>query len=218
MFKGLRKDINAIRERDPAARSALEVLLLYSGLHALMIYRVAHWCYLHRLFFAARFLSQLGKWLTGVEIHPGATIGRNLFIDHGMGIVIGETAEIGDNCTIYHGVTLGGTGHHVGKRHPTIGDNVLIGAGAKVLGPVQVGKNAMIGANATVIRDVAPDTTVVGAAGRAVKRSKQRIPSSDLDQIHLPDPVMQEFFRLHEAIQRLEERCIHLEAQLAEKS
>lgn len=211
-------DAKNIAQKDPAAKSVWEVILLYAGWHALLWHRLAHFFFRHRLFFLARALSQINRFFTGVEIHPGATIGRNLFIDHGMGIVIGETAEIGDNCTIYHGVTLGGTGHHVGKRHPTIGDNVLIGAGAKVLGPVQVGKNAMIGANATVIRDVAPDTTVVGAAGRAVKRSKQRIPSSDLDQIHLPDPVMQEFFRLHEAIQRLEERCIHLEAQLAEKS
>ena len=211
-------DAKNIAHKDPAAKSVWEVILLYAGWHALLWHRLAHFFFRHRLFFLARFFSQINRFFTGVEIHPGATIGRNLFIDHGMGIVIGETAEIGDNCTIYHGVTLGGTGHHVGKRHPTIGDNVLIGAGAKVLGPVQVGKNAMIGANATVIRDVAPDTTVVGAAGRAVKRSTQRIPSSDLDQIHLPDPVMQEFFRLHEAIQRLEERCIHLEAQLAEKS
>lgn len=209
-------DAKNIARKDPAAKNVWEVILLYSGWHALFWHRLAHFFFRRRLFFLARMFSQINRFLTGVEIHPGATIGRNLFIDHGMGVVIGETAEIGDNCTIYHGVTLGGTGHHVGKRHPTIGNNVLIGAGAKVLGPVRVGDNAMIGANATVIRDVEADTTVVGAAGRAVKRSQKRIPSSDLDQIHLPDPVMQEFLRLHGAIQRLEARCALLENQRTE--
>lgn len=206
-------DAKNIARKDPAAKHVWEVIFLYAGWHALLWHRPAHFFFQRRLFFLARALSQLNRFFTGVEIHPGATIGRNLFLDHGMGVVIGETAEIGDNCTIYHGVTLGGTGHHTGKRHPTIGDNVLIGAGAKILGPVRIGDNVLIGANATVIQDVEPDTTVVGSAGRAVKRNQQRIPSSDLDQIHLPDPVMQEFLRLHDAIRRLEDRCAALENQ-----
>ena len=162
-------------------------------------------------FFLARLFSQLGRFFTGIEIHPGAKIGNGLFIDHGMGIVIGETAEIGDNCTIYHGVTLGGTGKESGKRHPTIGNNVLIGAGAKVLGPIRVGDNAMIGANSVVLRDIPPETTVTGIPGRMVRQQQRRVPSSDLDQIHLPDPVMQEFLRIHDALDKLAARCDTLE-------
>ena len=178
-----------------------------------MWHRVAHWCYCHKLFFLARMVSQLARHFTGIEIHPGAKIGQKLFIDHGMGVVIGETAEIGDNCTIYHGVTLGGTGHDHGKRHPTIGNNVLIGAGAKVLGPFKVGDNSRIGANSVVIKEVPPDSTVTGIPGRVVKSAQGRVPSSDLDQVNLPDPVMQEFIRLNEAIDKLQRRCDALEGR-----
>lgn len=156
MFKKLRYDLKSIKERDPAARNCLEVFLLYSGFHAVLYYRVSHFFYKHKLKFIARWVSQLGRFFTGVEIHPGAVIGRGLLIDHGMGVVIGETAEVGDNCTIYQGVTLGGTGKDVGKRHPTIGNNVMIGSGAKVLGPFTVGDNAKIAAGAVVLNAVPP--------------------------------------------------------------
>ena len=204
-------DAKNMAAKDPAAKSTLQVILLYSGWHALLWYRPAHFFHRQRLFFLARLFSQLGRFFTGIEIHPGAKIGNGLFIDHGMGIVIGETAEIGDNCTIYHGVTLGGTGKESGKRHPTIGNNVLIGAGAKVLGPIRVGDNAMIGANSVVLRDIPPETTVTGIPGRMVRQQQRRVPSSDLDQIHLPDPVMQEFLRIHDALDKLAARCDTLE-------
>ena len=203
IFKGLLDDARSIRDRDPAARTTLEVFLLYQGFHALILHRQAHWLYQHRRFFLARWLSQFARHLTGIEIHPGATIGRRLFIDHGMGIVIGETAEIGDDCTIYHGVTLGGTGHDTGKRHPTIGNNVLISTGAKVLGPFKVGDNSRIGANAVVLQEVPPDSTVVGIKARVVKINGQRVgpsPSYALDQIHLPDPVSQELCQLQHRV------------------
>ncbi|MGI5892130.1 MAG: serine O-acetyltransferase EpsC [Bacillota bacterium] len=193
-------DARSMAQKDPAARNTAEVIFLYAGFHALVMHRFAHFLYKKRLFTLARFISQFNRFCTGVEIHPGAQIGSGLFIDHGMGIVIGETAEIGDNCTIYHGVTLGGTGKDTGKRHPTIGNNVLIGAGAKILGPFKVGDNAMIGANSVVLKEVEPDTTVIGIPGRPVKRKSIRIPSVDLDQVHLPDPQMQEMCRLNDAI------------------
>ena len=167
IFKGLLEDARSIRDRDPAARTTLEVVLLYQGFHALFYHRQAHWLYKHKHFFLARALSQFARHMTGIEIHPGAKIGKRLFIDHGMGIVIGETAEIGDDCTIYHGVTLGGTGHDTGKRHPTIGNNVLISTGAKVLGPFKVGDNSRIGANAVVLQEVPPDSTGCRHQGRA---------------------------------------------------
>ena len=175
---------------------------------ALILHRQAHWLYKHKRFFLARWLSQFARHLTGIEIHPGATIGRRLFIDHGMGIVIGETAEIGDDCTIYHGVTLGGTGHDTGKRHPTIGNNVLISTGAKVLGPFKVGDNSRIGANAVVLQEVPPDSTVVGVKARVVKINGQRVssPSYDLDQIHLPDPLAQELCRLEHRVYANEQK------------
>lgn len=203
IFKGLLTDACLIRERDPAARSTVEVFLLYPGFHALIFHRMAHFLYRHRRFFLARLISQTARHLTGIEIHPGAKIGRGLFIDHGMGIVIGETAEVGDYCTIYHGVTLGGTGKDQGKRHPTIGDNVLIAAGAKVLGPFRVGSNSRIGANAVVLQEVPPNSTVVGVKARVVKIAGERVassPSFDLDQIHLPDPLAQELCHLSRRI------------------
>ena len=168
MFKNMRYDIKAIKERDPAARSGLEVFFMYSGFHAVCWHRFAHWLYKHRRFGLARFISQLNRFFTGIEIHPGATIGRGLFIDHGMGVVIGETTEIGDNCTLYQGVTLGGTGKESGKRHPTLGNNVMVGSGAKVLGPFKVGDNSKIAAGAVVLSEVPADSTCVGVPARIV--------------------------------------------------
>jgi len=213
-FKDLFQDARSIAERDPAAKSVIEVILLYPGFHAIFFHRIAHWFYKKKMFFIARFISQLSRFLTGIEIHPGAKIGRGLFIDHGMGVVIGETAEIGDNCTIYHGVTLGGTGKDKGKRHPTIGNNVLISTGAKVLGPFKVGDNSKIGANAVVLNEVEPNTTVVGVPGRTVKRGDVKVaPSIELDQIHIPDPVAQELCKLKVRIARLEEALAKLESE-----
>ncbi len=206
MFKGLLSDARSIAAKDPAAKSTFEVFLLYSGFHALIFHRIAHWLFKRKLFFLARSTSQFSRFITGVEIHPGAIIGPGLFIDHGMGIVIGETAEIGDNCTIYHGVTLGGTGKEKGKRHPSIGDNVLIGAGANLLGPIKVGDNAMIGAGSIVLSDVEPDTTVTGTKARAVKQAGRKLaPSVELDHIHVADPFSQELCRLQARIERMEE-------------
>lgn len=168
MFKNLDYDLQRVLDEDPAAKSKIEVLLLYPCIHALILYRIAHFFYKHKRFFIARLLSQLARFFTGIEIHPGATIGRGLFIDHGMGVVIGETAEIGDNVTLYHGVTLGGTGKDKGKRHPTVGNNVLIGSGAKVLGPINIGDNAKIGANAVVLHDVPEGVTAVGLRAKNI--------------------------------------------------
>lgn len=162
MFKRLYEDAKNIRDKDPATKSIIEVMLLYPGFHILLFYRLSHFLYFHKLFFLARLFSQLGRFLTGIEIHPGAVIGKRLFIDHGMGIVIGETATIGDDCTIYHDVTLGGTGKDKYKRHPDIGNNVLIGAGAKILGPIKIGDNVKIGANSTILKNIDDNVTVVG--------------------------------------------------------
>ncbi|MDQ2086432.1 serine O-acetyltransferase EpsC [Herbivorax sp. ANBcel31] len=211
MFKRFIEDARLISKRDPASKGIIEVMILYAGFHAVCFHRVAHWFYCKKLFFIARFISQISRFLTGVEIHPGAKIGKGLFIDHGMGIVIGETAEIGDNCTIYHNATLGGTGKDTGKRHPTVGNNVLISTGAKILGPFKVGDNSRIGANSVVLDEVEPNTTVVGVPGKAVKRGDRKIvPSVELDQIHIGDPVAQELCKL---LRKLE----NLEKQLSEK-
>ena len=198
---GLLEDARNIQRKDPAARSVLEVILLYPGFHILVYHRIAHWLYQHKRFFLARWVSQHGRRRTGIEIHPGATIGRCLFIDHGMGIVFGETCEIGDNCTIYHGVTLGGTGKDTGKRHPTIGNNVMIGAGAKVLGPFKVGDNSNIAAGAVVLDEIPPDCTAVGVPAHIVRRNGVRV--DDLDQVHIPDPVAQELCRLEHQVSQL---------------
>lgn len=198
------EEAKSIAERDPAARGVWQVIFQYPGYKAVRAYRIAHWFHKRGFYFIARAISQLARHRYGIEIHPGAKIGKCLFIDHGMGVVIGETAEIGDYCTIYHGVTLGGTGKDKGKRHPTVGNNVLISAGAKILGPMKIGDNAKIGANAVVLTEVESDTTVVGVPGRAVKRAGERIRQSfELDQIHIPDPVSQEFCRLRAEIERL---------------
>lgn len=211
MAKGLINDARSIAARDPAAKSTIEVILLYPGFHALVYHKIAHWFYKKKRFFIARFISQFGRHFTGIEIHPGAQIGSGLFIDHGMGVVIGESAVIGDNCTIYHGVTLGGTGKDKGaKRHPTIGNNVLIGAGAKVLGPFKIGDNSAIGANTFVAFEVEPYSTVVGAKGRIVKKRNEKIscPSEALDQIHMPDPISQEICRITTRLQHIEDRIM----------
>lgn len=210
MFERIKYDINAIKERDPAARSSAEILLLYSGLHAVIYHRLSHWLYLHNRKFLARWVSQFARSMTGIEIHPGATIGKGLLIDHGMGVVIGETAVIGDNCTIYQGVTLGGTGKDTGKRHPTIGNNVMIGSGAKVLGPFTVADGAKIAAGAVVLDAVPEGATAVGVpariiySGTAKKEQKECI--SDLDQIHIPDPVSQELCKMYMRIEALEKQ------------
>ena len=197
----LLEDIRAYQRNDPAARSAMEILLLYNGLHATIDYRIAHWLLRHHCRFLARAVSQWSKLWTGIEIHPGAQIGKRLVIDHGTGIVIGETAEIGDDCLLYQGVTLGGTGKDVGKRHPTLGNNVMVGAGAKVLGPIRVGNNARIAANAVVLREVPDNATVVGVPGHVV-----RLCGEKLDHIHTPDPVMLELETLKQRLSRLEAR------------
>lgn len=207
MFKNLRNDINAVLERDPAAKSAIEVFLLNPGIHALFWHRVAHKLFIWRLIFLAKLISQISRFFTGVEIHPGAKIGKGVLIDHGMGVVIGETAEVGDGCTIYQNVTLGGTGKDKGKRHPTIGDNVLIGAGAKVLGPFKVGNNSKIAANAVVLSEVPENSTCVGVPARVVIRNNVKVASAkdwQMDQTHLPDPVSQELCKMMIRIEQLE--------------
>ncbi len=201
-YREIKREVAVIRDRDPAARNNAEVVLLYSGFHAVLAHRLAHILYKKGFYFSARFISQSAKLLTGIEIHPGATIGRGLFIDHGSGVVIGETAVIGDNCTLYQGVTLGGTGKHTGKRHPTLGNEVMVGAGAKVLGPFRVGDRAKIAAGAVVLGEIPDDCTAVGIPARVVRRKSERVP--DLDQIHIPDPVAQEFCKLSRRIDELE--------------
>lgn len=203
MFKNIRSDIKAVKERDPAARNSFEVFMLYSGVHAVINYRIAHWFYNHKMKFIARLISQVSRFFTGVEIHPAAVIGKGLFIDHGMGVVIGETAIIGDNCTIYQGVTLGGTGKDKGKRHPTLGDNVMIGSGAKVLGPFKVGDNSKIAANAVVLKEIPPNSTAVGVPAKIVKRDNVDI-CVELDHIHDPDPLSVELCKMAQKLEILE--------------
>jgi serine O-acetyltransferase len=215
MFRQLKEDIAVIKERDPAARSAFEILLTYSGLHAIHSYRISNWFYRHKMFTIARIISQFSRFCTGIEIHPGATIGKGLFIDHGMGVVIGETKIIGDNCLLYQGVTLGGTGKDKGKRHPTLGNNVLVGAGAKVLGPFKVGDNVKIAANAVVLNEIPDDCTAVGVPARVVRRKGEKLEekkvTQELDQIHIPDPVSQELCRMNVEIERLHKKLEELE-------
>ena len=204
MFKDLRETIEAYKARDPAARSSIEVLLLYPGVRATQYHKLAHWCYLHDHKFLARYISQRTRHKTGIEIHPGAKIGKRLVIDHGMGIVIGETTEIGDDCLIYQGVTLGGTGKDTGKRHPTIGNNVLIGCGAKVLGPFKVGDNSRVAANAVVLSEIPEDCTAVGAPARVVKKNGEKDDSvGNVEQINVTDPLVQEVKNLRAELNRL---------------
>jgi serine O-acetyltransferase len=199
------EEINTVQKRDPAARSIWEIALLYQGLHALIHHRIAHKFYQNGFFFIARFISQISRSMTGIEIHPGAQIGKRFFIDHGMGVVIGETAIIGDDVLLYQGVTLGGTGLEKGKRHPTIGSNVVIGTGAQVLGNITVGDNSYIGANAVVIKDVPANSTVVGVPGRITKQDGKKIDIS-LDHIHILDPLMQTIDDLEKRIEQLEKK------------
>lgn len=201
MFKQLREDIACVKARDPAARSFFEIYFLYPGLKAIRLHRLANKFYNRKLYFLARWVSQRASRKTGVEIHPAAKIGKRFFIDHGTGVVIGETAIIGDDVTIYQGVTLGGTGKDVGKRHPTIGNNVMIGSGAKVLGPLNIGDNSRIAAGAVVLSDIPSNSTAVGVPARVVKRDGMRV--EELDQVHIPDPVAQEIARLETEITEL---------------
>ena len=210
MLDKIKREIELVKEKDPAARNTFEILLTYSGLHAILAYRVSHWFYKNKFLTVARIISQIARFFTGIEIHPGAKIGKRLFIDHGMGVVIGETAEIGENCLIYQGVTLGGTGKQQGKRHPTLGDNVMVGAGARVLGPFKVGDNSKIAANAVVLEEVPSNSTAVGVPARIVKRNGEKI-TQDLDQIHMPDPVSQELYQQLMRIERLEKKLKKLE-------
>ncbi|HPR39474.1 MAG TPA: serine O-acetyltransferase [Oscillospiraceae bacterium] len=202
MFDNLRADIRAVKERDPAARNSIEVLLLYSGLHAIMWHRPAYWLYQHKWYFLARAISQMARHTTGIEIHPGAKLGHGILIDHGAGVVIGETAEVGDGCTLYQGVTLGGTGKDTGKRHPTLGKDVMVGSGAKVLGPFTVGDGAKIAANAVVLGPIPAGATAVGVPARVVRIHGVKI--EQLDQVHIPDPIAQELCRLRAQVERLE--------------
>jgi len=215
MFRQLREDIAIVKEKDPAARNSLEILLTYSGLKAVRKYRRAHWFYQHKLYTIARIISQRARHTTGIEIHPGAQIGKGLFIDHGMGVVIGKTTIIGDNCLLYQGVTLGGTGKDKGKRHPTLGDNVMVGAGAKVLGPITLGDNVKVAANAVVLKDIPDNCTAVGVPARVARCERQRV-TQDLDQIHVPDLTMEDITMLKRTVKCLREELDDLEQDTAE--
>jgi serine O-acetyltransferase len=204
MIRTLREDIRSVFDRDPAARSTLEVLLCYAGLHAIWDHRITHWLWSHNLKLLARMLSQFSRFITGIEIHPGAVIGRRFFIDHGMGVVIGETAEIGDDVTMYHGVTLGGVSTSKGKRHPTIGDGVVIGAGAKILGAIEIGSGSRVGANAVVVDEIPPDSVVVGVPGHPVHKEKPSRITPDLNHNKLPDVIEDTLEDLLARVERLE--------------
>lgn len=212
-FKQLREDINAVLERDPAARTGVEVFLLYPGIGAVMWHRLSHFLYKHKIKFLARWISQTVRFFTGIEIHPGASIGRRFFIDHGMGVVIGETTVIGDDCTIYQGVTLGGTGKDIGKRHPTLGNNVIVGSGAKVLGPFCVGDNSKIAAGAVVLSEVPPNSTCVGVPARIVKRDGVKVYQTDMDQVHIPDPISMQMCTLSVHLAALEKELARLKEE-----
>lgn len=209
----IRQEIQVIRERDPAIKSNLEVLL-YPSFKVILSYRVAHKLYRRKHYFLARWISQRAARKTGIEIHPGARIGKGLFIDHGSGVIIGETTIIGDNVTLYQGVTLGGTGKERGKRHPTLKDNVMVSAGAKILGSFTIGENAKIGAGSVVLKEVPPNCTVVGVPGRVVKMGDQKVPRADMDQIHLPDPVLQDIRELQDQNEKLSRQMSELEKRL----
>ena len=218
LFEGIRKDIRGIKERDPAARNSFEILLLYSGLHAIILHRPAHWLYNHKCFFLARLISQISRFFTGIEIHPGAKLGHGILIDHGMGVVIGETATVADNCTIYQVVTLGGTGKEKGKRHPDLEEGVMVGSGAKVLGPLTIGAGAKIASGAVVLSSVPPGCTAVGVPARVARRpaAAPKV-EAQLDQVHIPDPVSQEICRMNIRIQQLEkELAQYQQAELHE--
>lgn len=212
IFKRIKEDMDVVFDQDPAARTYVEVFLTYSGLHAVWLHRVAHFFYRRRLRFIARVISQIGRFLTGIEIHPGAKIGRRFFIDHGMGVVIGETCEIGNDVTIYQGVTLGGTGHEKGKRHPTIKDNALISTGAQILGAITIGKSSKVGGGSVVLKDVPDHSTVVGVPGRVVVRDGQKV-RKKLDHHKLPDPVLERCERLQQEIDILKKELNQLRGE-----
>ena len=218
MFETLRRDIQAARDRDPAVRSTLEILFCYPGVHALWLQRLAHWFWMRRFLFVGRFISHVNRFLTGIEIHPAARLGPGLFIDHGMGVVIGETTEVGENVTIYQGVTLGGTSLERKKRHPTIGDNVVIGAGAKILGPFTVGDNSKIGSSSVVVNEVPPNSVVVGVPGRVIYRDGKKVSQMDFDWTDLPDPVAQAMQCLLNRMQELEKELEELKAHVPQNS
>ena len=206
MFENLKKDLNAVFERDPAASGNIEVFLTYPGFHALMFHRMAHWLWTRGVPLLPRIISHLSRFLTGIEIHPGARIGSSFFIDHGMGVVIGETTVIGNNVTLFQGVTLGGTGKEKGKRHPTLGNNIVVGVGAKVLGNIVIGDNVKVGANSVVLESVPPDSTVVGFPGRVVKPGGKRLTETMLDHVHLPDPIADRIERIERELEEIKEQ------------
>ena len=206
MLTQIRQDLHAVFDRDPAATSKLEVILTYAGFHALLAYRVAHWLKGHGVPVLPRVISQLARWLTGIEIHPSAKIGSGFFIDHGMGVVVGETAEIGDYVTLFQGVTLGGTGKERGKRHPTLGNHVVVGAGAKILGGITIGDNVKIGANSVVLKNVPANSTVIGVPARVIKTQGERLPDATMDQVNLPDPISDRFLALEQELIELRKK------------
>jgi serine O-acetyltransferase len=206
MLKTIMQDLNVVFERDPAATSKLEVILTYAGFHALLAYRLSHWLWARGVPFVPRVISQLARWLTGIEIHPAAKIGTGFFIDHGMGVVIGETAEIGDYVTLFQGVTLGGTGKERGKRHPTLGNHVVVGAGAKILGGIKIGDNVKIGANSVVLKSVPANSTVIGVPARVIKMEGERLPEATMDHINIPDPLTDRFEALERELLELRKK------------
>ena len=206
MFKTIKQDLNVVFERDPAATSTLEVILTYAGFHALLAYRLSHWLWARGVPFVPRVISQVARWLTGIEIHPAAKIGTGFFIDHGMGVVIGETAEIGDYVTLFQGVTLGGTGKERGKRHPTLGNHVVVGAGAKILGGIKIGDNVKIGANSVVLKSVPANSTVIGVPARVIKMEGERLPEATMDHINIPDPLTDRFEALERELLELRKK------------
>lgn len=212
MLTHIKQDLQAVFDRDPAATSKLEVILTYAGFHALLAYRISHRLRSIGVPFLPRAISQLARWLTGVEIHPSAKIGTGFFIDHGMGVVIGETAEIGDYVTLFQGVTLGGTGKERGKRHPTLGNHVVVGAGAKILGGITIGDNVKIGANSVVLKNVAANSTVIGVPGRVIKSQGERLPDATMDQVDLPDPISDRFIALEQELIELRKKLENQDA------
>ena len=206
VLKAIKEDLRAVFDRDPAATSWFEVVLTYAGFHAVVAYRVSHWLKTHRVPFLPRFISQAARILTGIEIHPSATIGSGFFIDHGMGVVIGETAEIGNYVTLFQGVTLGGTGKERGKRHPTLGSHVVVGAGAKILGGITVGDNVKIGANSVVLKNVSANSTVIGVPARVIKTQGERLPDATMDHINLPDPISDRLMALEQELIELRKK------------
>lgn len=213
MFSAIKADLKAVFDRDPAATSKLEVILTYAGFHALLAYRISHSLKSMGVPFLPRVISQLARWLTGVEIHPSAKIGTGFFIDHGMGVVIGETAEVGDYVTLFQGVTLGGTGKERGKRHPTLGNHVVVGAGAKILGGIKIGDNVKIGANSVVLKNVPANSTVIGVPGRVIKSQGERLPDATMDQVDLPDPISERLIALEQELIELRKKLENRDSQ-----